>query len=110
MEQFLRLLKIYEYAHAELVDYTATGYESGVLEDLSFEELKTAYEKTRKNLIDYATKKIEGESFEGWTESDLNDVLLLRNAGCKCHVPLLGYLPGVGPRCRLCNTVVEDTK
>ena len=27
----------------------------------------------------------------------------LRTLGCKCAEPLIGYRPGVGPRCRLCN-------
>ncbi len=31
----------------------------------------------------------------------------LRRAGCKCVQPLLGYRPGEGPRCRLCNTVAR---
>lgn len=35
---------------------------------------------------------------------------LLRDAGCKCEQPLLGYRPGVGPRCRLCNTVAESER
>jgi hypothetical protein len=29
---------------------------------------------------------------------------MLRSAGCVCTRPLLGERPGVGPRCRLCNT------
>jgi hypothetical protein len=28
----------------------------------------------------------------------------LRIAGCACPLPLFGYRPNVGPRCRLCNT------
>lgn len=31
-------------------------------------------------------------------------VALLHDAGCKCSDPLLGWRPGKGPRCRLCNT------
>ena len=34
---------------------------------------------------------------------------LLRGAGCTCSPPLLGYRPGVGPRCRLCNRVASDS-
>ena len=33
---------------------------------------------------------------------------LLRKAGCKCPKPLLGYRPGKGPRCRLCNMEAEE--
>ncbi len=33
----------------------------------------------------------------------------LRGSGCKCGLPLLGSKPGVGPRCRLCGTQVNDT-
>lgn len=33
---------------------------------------------------------------------------LLRQAGCICPRPLLGYRPGVGPRCRLCNLVAPE--
>lgn len=36
---------------------------------------------------------------EGWLIAEL------RAAGCKCGRPLIGYRPGVGPRCRLCNVV-----
>lgn len=39
------------------------------------------------------------------SDVDLFDMVLLRIAGCVCRVSLLGYRPGVGPRCRLCNTV-----
>ena len=44
-------------------------------------------------------------------EQRLNDIYVkaLRSAGCKCTKPLLGYRPGVGPRCRLCNTIAELT-
>ena len=34
-------------------------------------------------------------------------VAALREAGCECEKPLLGWRPNVGPRCRLCNTVAE---
>lgn len=29
-------------------------------------------------------------------------------AGCRCARVLLGHKPGVGPRCRLCNTQAEN--
>lgn len=29
---------------------------------------------------------------------------------CKCKQPLLGYKPGVGPRCRLCNKPVDTIR
>jgi hypothetical protein len=32
----------------------------------------------------------------------------LRRAGCKCESPLIGYRPGVGIRCRLCDTVAKN--
>jgi lipid II:glycine glycyltransferase (peptidoglycan interpeptide bridge formation enzyme) len=32
----------------------------------------------------------------------------VRELGCKCEKPLLGYSPGYGPRCRLCNVDAED--
>jgi len=44
---------------------------------------------------------------KGWSEEDLERRKILRSAGCTCPVPLLGYRPNVGPRCRLCNTVAE---
>ena len=31
----------------------------------------------------------------------------LHAAGCKDEIPLLGYRPRVGPRCRLCNTTIR---
>lgn len=37
-------------------------------------------------------------------------IQLLRDAGCVCEKPLLGYRVGVGPRCRLCNTVSKIEK
>ena len=37
-------------------------------------------------------------------------VALLREAGCDCENPLLGWRPDVGPRCRMCNTVAEIAK
>ena len=42
---------------------------------------------------------------------DINEehaIELLRRAGCTCPVPLVGYRPGVGPRCRMCNTVAKE--
>ena len=33
---------------------------------------------------------------------------LLRVAGCKCDLPLLGYIPGKGPRCRVCGIEASD--
>lgn len=42
------------------------------------------------------------------TEEEKYRVKLLRNAGCKCELPLLGYAwSGSGVRCRLCNVEVE---
>ena len=48
-----------------------------------------------------------------WEMDEMDDVgrfdtvLALREAGCSCPHPLLGFKPGVGPRCRLCNTVAQ---
>ena len=42
------------------------------------------------------------------TESEKNTVMALWAAGCEDYHPLLGYRAGVGPRCRLCNTVAEE--
>jgi hypothetical protein len=36
------------------------------------------------------------------------DTHALQKVGCSCKRPLLGYRPGVGPRCRLCNTVAKE--
>jgi hypothetical protein len=32
----------------------------------------------------------------------------VQELGCRCEKPLLGYSPGYGPRCRLCNVDAED--
>lgn len=37
----------------------------------------------------------------------MNNIDVLRIAGCRCEVPLVGWRPNVGPRCRLCNVVAE---
>lgn len=34
----------------------------------------------------------------------------LRVYGCRCETPLLGWRPGIGPRCRLCNTVAPEDR
>jgi len=41
--------------------------------------------------------------YEG--EAEKKAIRYLREFGCKCPDPLLGERPGVGPRCRLCNTL-----
>lgn len=38
-------------------------------------------------------------------EAEARFVPVLRDAGCQCPRPLLGWRPGVGPRCRLCNAI-----
>ena len=38
--------------------------------------------------------------------TDKQAAIYLKEAGCKCRKPLLGYKPEVGPRCRLCNVQV----
>ena len=42
-----------------------------------------------------------------WVEGALTGHL--RKLGCKCPKPLIGYSPGFGPRCRLCNVDAEST-
>ena len=43
------------------------------------------------------------------TEEEERQVKLVQAAGCKCsNYPLLGYIPGQGPRCRLCNIEAID--
>lgn len=37
------------------------------------------------------------------TPEEERHVALVRAAGCKCDLPLLGYLPNQGPRCRMCG-------
>lgn len=39
------------------------------------------------------------------TMSEAERLRLLVEAGCTCPVILLGWRPGVGPRCRMCGTV-----
>lgn len=34
----------------------------------------------------------------------------VRTLGCKCEQPLIGYSPGYGPRCRLCNVDSETMR
>jgi hypothetical protein len=42
------------------------------------------------------------------TEEEERYVKLLWEAGCKCELPLLGYIPNQGPRCRFCGIEVKD--
>lgn len=44
------------------------------------------------------------------TNEEIRLVRLLREGGCRCQYPLLGYIPKFGPRCRMCQTLVMDTK
>jgi len=44
------------------------------------------------------------------TEEEEKQVQLLRQAGCSCQLPLLGYIPNQGPRCRLCGVEVFEEK
>ena len=41
------------------------------------------------------------------TEKEEKYVRLLWKNGCHCELPLLGYNPGKGPRCRMCNVEVS---
>jgi hypothetical protein len=40
------------------------------------------------------------------TKEEKETIRLLRKAGCRCELPLLGYIPDQGPRCRLCGTEI----
>ena len=37
------------------------------------------------------------------TEEEKKYIEILRLAGCTCDLPLLGYIPQQGPRCRMCG-------
>ena len=37
------------------------------------------------------------------TDEEIDHITLLRKYGCKCELPLLGYIPNQGPRCRMCG-------
>ena len=37
------------------------------------------------------------------TEKEIDDIKELRKCGCTCNLPLLGYIPSQGPRCRMCG-------
>ncbi|MFA6446416.1 MAG: hypothetical protein WCW14_04190 [Candidatus Paceibacterota bacterium] len=41
------------------------------------------------------------------TEKEKKDVEALHKAGCKCELPLLGYIPGEMVRCRMCGVEVK---
>ena len=38
------------------------------------------------------------------TDEEIKHIKMVRDAGCTCELPLLGYIPNQGPRCRFCNT------
>ena len=44
------------------------------------------------------------------TKEEEKQVKMLRFAGCKCEIPLLGYIPGQGPRCRMCGIEYFENK
>jgi hypothetical protein len=44
------------------------------------------------------------------SNADRDSIVSLRLAGCRCALPLLGERPGVGPRCRTCNTQAIETR
>ena len=44
------------------------------------------------------------------TDEEEHYVKLLRNAGCKCKLPLLGFIPNQGPRCRMCGIETVDER
>lgn len=61
----------------------------------------------RDRLIEEVGEWMNGIPF---TDEQRRDVALLRAAGCTDKWPLLGYRPGVGPRCRLCNREAKEAK
>ncbi len=46
---------------------------------------------------------MEWENNIKMTPEEIEHVQMVRDAGCKCELPLLGYIPNVGPRCRMCG-------
>lgn len=52
----------------------------------------------------YKTVWISGKKM---TTEKLHKIALLREAGCKCDLPLLGE-KNSKPRCRLCNTEAKE--
>lgn len=42
------------------------------------------------------------------TPEEVRHVKMLHATGCKCKLPLLGYIPNKGPRCRACG--IEATE
>ena len=45
-----------------------------------------------------------------FTKEEKKQIDQVRKAGCKCDLPLLGYIPGVGPRCRMCCVEAKDSE
>lgn len=52
--------------------------------------------------------KVNKTDIKADLKNEENIIEELRDAGCKCPKPLLGYRPNIGPRCRLCGTIVKD--
>jgi len=45
------------------------------------------------------------------TAQERIDIDAVIEAGCRCGLPLLGYIPNQGPRCRMCNVeALSDTR
>lgn len=61
------------------------------------------YGERQDNVNDLSRTELQRIAEEFQAESELMHEL--REAGCKCERPLLGYRPNVGPRCRLCNVI-----
>jgi len=61
-------------------------------------------------IVEGAGYNLAGEDEAAQAILELIYIDALHAAGCKDEKPLLGYRPGVGPRCRLCNTVAEIEK
>lgn len=40
------------------------------------------------------------------TSEEIEYVRMVHEAGCMCELPLLGYVPNQGPRCRMCGVEV----
>jgi hypothetical protein len=82
-------------------DVSVTNGETGHLEFVtSFRHRRSHGLPTCLELAARAVKKKVSD--------DMPETKLLREAGCKCELPLHGYRPGRGHRCRLCNAEVVD--
>ena len=76
--------------------------------DLSKDWQKVANDRTVEiHRLMARVQKLEQERYDPeWLMPTL--IAHVRELGCKCETPLIGYSPGYGPRCRLCGVDAED--